>query len=80
MLSAFIEKKLHEASYEILEDGTYFGKIPSVPGVWADAATLESCRDELREVLESWIVLKLRDGDKIPGLDDSAQKEKQVYA
>ncbi len=80
MLSAFIEKKLHEASYEILEDGTYFGKIPSIPGVWADATTLEACRDELREVLESWMMLTLQDGDKIPGLDDSAQKEKQAYA
>jgi len=34
--------------------------------VWANEKTLEVCRDVLREVLEEWLFLKLRDGDFIP--------------
>jgi len=34
--------------------------------VYANAPTLEECREELREVLEGWIVLGLRLGHKLP--------------
>lgn len=68
MISQFIYKKLTEAKYKILENGSYFGEIPGMRGVWASAKTLEKCRQELQEVLEDWLVLKIKDGDKIPGL------------
>ena len=67
MLSEFIGKKLQSAQYKILKDGTYFGEIPGVKGEWANASNLEDCRAELREVLEEWVLLKVRSGDKIPG-------------
>ena len=55
------------ARYEILPDaGTYFGSIPGFQGVWADAPTLEACREELQEVLEDWILLALRRPDDLP--------------
>ena len=38
-------------------------------GVWAQAATLEACREELQEVLEEWIILGLRMGHQIPSID-----------
>ena len=57
---------MYEARYKMLENGTFFGEIPSCPGVWANEKTLELCRDVLREVLEEWLILKLRDGDLIP--------------
>ena len=66
ILTAFVETAMHEARYKMLEDGTFFGEIPSCPGVWANEKTLEVCRDVLREVLEEWLILKLRDGDFIP--------------
>lgn len=68
MLSEFIEKQLRKARYELLEDKTYYGEIPGLRGVWANAKRLEDCRKELSEVLEGWLLLKLRDGDSIPGL------------
>ncbi len=52
MLSKFLENKLKKARYKLLPDGSYFGEIPGVRGVWADSETLENCREELREVLE----------------------------
>jgi len=67
MISQFIYKKLAGAKYKILEDGAYFGEIPRLKGVWATGKTLESCQRELQEVLEDWLVLKIKDGDKIPG-------------
>jgi predicted RNase H-like HicB family nuclease len=53
MLSDYIRAALRRATYKICpSDGSYFGEISEVPGVWAHADTLEACRDELAEVLE----------------------------
>jgi len=67
MLSEFLHKKLVSARYKLLADRTYFGEIPGLRGVWANARSLEKCRDELREVLEDWLVLKVRDHESVPG-------------
>ncbi|PIV12644.1 MAG: HicB family protein [Candidatus Nealsonbacteria bacterium CG03_land_8_20_14_0_80_36_12] len=67
MLTTYILQKLTQAHYKILKDRTYFGEIPGLQGVWASEKTLEKCRETLREVLEEWLILKLQDGDKIPG-------------
>ena len=67
MLTQFIIKKLKDARYELLKDGTYYGEIPGLQGVWANAKNLEDCRTELREVLEEWILLKIRDKERVPG-------------
>ena len=66
MLTAYISAAMDRARYKIIDDGTYFGEIASLRGVWANAKTLEACRQELQEVLEDWLVLKLRDRDEIP--------------
>ena len=68
MLTNYIEKQLQKAHYKILKDGQYFGSISGIKGVWASAKTLEKCREELREVLEEWITLKLSSGAKVLGL------------
>ena len=69
MFSEYISKKLKEARYKLLKDGTYFGEIPDLRGVWANAKNLEDCRKELREVAEDWFLLKIRDHEKIPGFE-----------
>lgn len=66
MLTAYITAAMARARYRIIDDKTYFGEIPGLPGVWANAKSLEQCRAELQEVLEDWLVVKLRDGDVIP--------------
>ncbi len=66
MLINYISQKLAQARYKILKDGTYFGEISGLQGVWASGKTLEKCRETLREVLEEWLILKLRDADSIP--------------
>jgi predicted RNase H-like HicB family nuclease len=57
---------MNSARYRILDDGSYFGEIPDLPGVWSSEPSLEECRVVLQEVLEGWLVLKLRDNDLIP--------------
>jgi predicted RNase H-like HicB family nuclease len=70
MLTAYINAAMHNAHYDILEGGEgYIGKIPELKGVWADADTLENCREELREILEEWIILGLKMGHHIPIID-----------
>lgn len=67
--SLYVDKKLREAKYKLFEDGTYFGEIPGLNGVWANAKNLEDCRDELREVLKDWLLLKVRDSESAPGFN-----------
>ena len=67
MLSEFILKKLKDARYKLLKDGSYFGEIVGLGGVWANANNLEDCRRELQEVLEDWLLLKVRDRENVPG-------------
>ena len=67
MLTNYISQKLAQARYKILEDGTYFGEIPGLKGVWASAKNLEDCRKELQEVLEDWLLLKIKTGDYVLG-------------
>lgn len=70
MLTKYIQAAMHRASYEFIEDDrTFFGLIPDCQGVWANAETLEACRDELQEVLEGWIILGLRLGHTLPVID-----------
>ena len=69
MLTNYINAALRRATYEILNDRTFYGEIPGFRGVYANAASLEECREQLREVLEGWIVLGLRLGHDLPLLD-----------
>jgi len=67
MLANYIEQAMERAVYEIMEsEGTYWGEIPGLQGVWARHATLEGCRRELREALSDWIALRLRLGLPVP--------------
>ncbi|PHM10866.1 type II toxin-antitoxin system HicB family antitoxin [Nostoc sp. 'Peltigera malacea cyanobiont' DB3992] len=69
MLTNYIRIALHKATYELLEDGTCYSEIPECQGVWANAATLEACREDLQDALEGWIILGLRLGHTLPILD-----------
>lgn len=69
MLTDYIQAAMRHAAYEKLEDGSFYGEIPDCQGVWSQELTLELCRETLQEVLEEWIVMKLRDGDPLPPID-----------
>lgn len=67
MLSQYIQAAMRQAKYEILaDDGTYYGEIPDFQGVYANAETLENCREELAEVLEEWIFFRISRNLSLP--------------
>ena len=76
MLTEYISRMMRKALYKLLADGTYFGEIPGISGVWASAKSLEECRAELQSVLENWLVLKVQAGDKVTGLAIPTEKQK----
>ena len=63
MLTDYVERAMSKAVYELLEDGTYCGKIPECQGTIAFGETLYQCQSELRSVLEGWLLVKIRHGD-----------------
>ncbi len=71
MLTQYIQAAMKQARYEIFpDDGTFYGEIPTCEGVYANAETLEACREELQEVLEDWILLSLTLNLPLPVLDN----------
>lgn len=78
MLNEYIGKVLERAEYKRLDDQTWFAEIPEFKGVWANGPTVERCRNELAEVLEEWLLLKLRDKDPIPVIDGIETKIAEV--
>jgi predicted RNase H-like HicB family nuclease len=76
MIIEYIEAALARANYEIIRDEEpYYGEIPGLKGVWATGKTLEACRERLSEVLEGWIIIRLKKGLPIPPLGKYRIKE-----
>ena len=76
MLTEYVEEALKRAKYEIIDDEEpYYGEIRELKGVWATGATLEECRNSLKEVIEGWILVSLKKGLPIPNLGDFEIKE-----
>ena len=70
MLQAYFRGELGRAHYEILEDdGGFYGEIPDLEGVYANADSLEECRDELEEVLEEWVLFRVSRNLSLPTVD-----------
>ena len=79
MLLDYIRAAMHQAKYEILpDDGTFYGEIPGFAGVYANADNLESCREELAEVLEDWILLRISKNLPLPVIDGIELSIKEV--
>ncbi len=61
---------MRQAKYEMLsDDGTFYSEIPGFHGVYANADTLEACREELEEVLEEWILFRVSKNLPLPVVD-----------
>lgn len=70
MLLEYIQAALRHAKYDILpDDGSYYGEIPECRGVYANAGALEDCREELREVMEEWVLFRIHKNLPLPVID-----------
>jgi len=78
MLTEYIDEALKRARYEIIEDEEpYYGEVEDLKGVWATGKTLEECRNNLKDVIEGWILLSIKKGLPIPKLGNRRIKEIQ---
>jgi predicted RNase H-like HicB family nuclease len=76
MIVEYIDAALARANYEIIRDEEpYYGEVPDLKGVWATGKTLEECRKKLAEVIEGWIIIRLKKGLRIPPLGKYRIKE-----
>ena len=79
MLTEYLEAAMRRANYEILpDDNTFYGEIPGFDGVYANSDNLETCRSELREVLEEWILLSISRHLPLPVIDGIDLKVKEA--
>lgn len=63
---------MRQARYEIVEDdASFYGEIPAISGVRANAKSLGACREELESVLE---------GDKAPYCQRCERKPPPIIA
>ncbi|MCG8556696.1 MAG: type II toxin-antitoxin system HicB family antitoxin [Proteobacteria bacterium] len=77
MIRGYLDEALRRATYDKLEDGTFVSEVPDLQGVLAHGATLEACREQLAEVIEEWILVRVARGLAIPplaGIEISVKK------
>ena len=79
MLTEYLHAAMRQAKYELLpEDSTFYGEIPNFQGVYANASTLERCREELNQVLEEWVFFRISKNLALPVVDGLELKIKKV--
>jgi predicted RNase H-like HicB family nuclease len=67
----YVHGAMKIATFERMEDGSYFSEIPGFPGVWASGESLKDSLVTLEEVLGEWLLLKIKDHDQdIPVIED----------
>ena len=79
MITEYIQAAMKMARYEFLpNDKVYYGEIKDFKGVYATSKNLEDCREELREVLEEWILLSVRENLPMPLINNISLNIKKV--
>lgn len=73
MITEYIDAALNRAHYELIDDPEpFYGEVKELPGVYATGETLEQCRENLREVIEGWILLSVRRDLPIPEVETTS--------
>ncbi|MBI5497274.1 MAG: type II toxin-antitoxin system HicB family antitoxin [Deltaproteobacteria bacterium] len=67
MIIDYVTEALRRAHYQ-LADGEYCGTVAALPGVISTGVTLEACRDQLAEVVEGWVLVRVARGLPVPRL------------
>lgn len=68
MFTQFVDHLMKSrAKFERIKDPEpYFGRISGFRGVWAQGKTQRACERNLREVLEEWLLIKIRKHQFVP--------------
>ena len=68
MITRYISQALHRARYRQVDGGLFCATVPGLRGVIATGANLEACRDQLAEVVEEWVLVRVARGLPVPRL------------
>ena len=60
ILTDYLGRAMAQAEFDKLEDGSFYGRIPSCKGVVAFGKTLRECESELHSTLEDWVFVGQR--------------------
>jgi predicted RNase H-like HicB family nuclease len=79
MLTDYLRAAMRHAKYELLsDDASFYGEIPGFEGVYANSNALESCREQLAEVLEEWMLFRISRNLALPIVDGLKIEIKKV--
>ena len=68
VISRYVVEALHRAKYQLVDGNVYCATVPGLAGVISTGPTLESCRDQLAEVIEEWLLVRVARRLPIPRL------------
>ena len=66
MITSYIDRALHRARYEKVDEGEFCATVPGLRGVIATGRTLEACREQLAEVIEEWVLVRVAQRLSVP--------------
>ena len=78
MIRQYVDEALRIARYDKLEGRAFYGEVPRLRGVMATASTLERCREQLAEVIEEWVLIRVAKRLPIPRLGKARVKVQLV--
>ena len=68
MITRYIDQALHRAHYRQVDGDLYCATVRGLRGVIATGSTLEDCHDQLAQVVEEWVLVRVSRGLSIPRL------------
>ena len=68
MITTYVDQALRRARYAQVDDGLFCATVSGLQGVIATGRTLESCRDQLAEIVEEWVLVRVARGLRVPRL------------
>ena len=78
MITRYIDQALRRAQYKLVDGGLYCATVPGLRGVVATGPTLEDSRDQLVEVVEEWILVRVARGLSVPRLGSVTVEVRQA--
>ena len=69
MIQKYIAKALARARFAKLEDGSVCATVPGLKGVLAIGDDRRACKEQLAEIVEEWVLVRVSQGLSVPKLD-----------
>jgi predicted RNase H-like HicB family nuclease len=68
LITRCITQALRRARYRQVDGGLFCATVPGLRGVVATGTNLEACRNQLAEVVEEWVLVRVARGLPVPRL------------